>query len=232
MRSVSFQPSLPSAAAAAAGFGEHIARDAGELGGVFDMECPRVGRIEQVVVELCGELGELLLDRLEPRLLRPRQLGASEAEVAQLVGDRALPRGVERRERRRLGERAITAEEPGVLREVREERGDLRQVRVVRIAQRGRAHDRVQVLNRGPRAIQPVERVGKRLGDVVPARRARIGGDHVDRVARSVDEKVDCRSHVLGTYRVEARQARKVEQRIGVVVVGHTGFGSIARPTQ
>ena len=105
-------------------------------------------------------------------------------------------------------------------------------VYMVRIAQRGRAHDRVQVLNRCPRAIQPVERVGKRLGDVVPARRAGIGGDDVDRVARSVDEKVDCRSHVLGTYRVEARQARKVEQRIGGVFGVHSGFRSAACSTQ
>ncbi len=70
------------------GFGEHVARNAGELGRVVDVERPRVGRIEQVVVESRGELGELLLDRLEARLLRLRQLGATEAEVAQLVGDR------------------------------------------------------------------------------------------------------------------------------------------------
>jgi hypothetical protein len=214
------------------GFGEHIARDAGELGGVFDMERPRVGRIEQVVVELRGELGELLLDRLEARLPCLRKLGASQTEVAQLVGDRALPGAVERRERRRPGERAITAEEPGVLREIREERGDLRQIRMVRIAQRGRAHHRVQVLNRGPRAVQPVERVGKRLGDVVPARRARIGGDHVDRVARRrrrEDRLPGSRARDVSRRGAAGPKSRAADWR---VFVGHTHFGSMVRPSK
>ena len=173
MRSVSFQPGLPSASAAARASASTSCGTPASAAVVVDVERPGVGRVEQVVVEPRRKLRELLLDRLEARLLRVGQLGAAQAEIAQFVGDGPRSRGVERRERRRRGERAIAIEQPQILREVGVERRDLRQVGVVGVAQLGRAHDGVEMLDGAPRAIQPVERVGKRLGDRVPGRGSR-----------------------------------------------------------
>ena len=77
---------------------------------------------------------------------------------------------------------------------------------MIGVAQRRCAHDGVQMLDGGPSAIQPVEGVGERLGDVVPGCGAGIGGDDFDGVARSEDQKVDRGARVLGPDRVEPRQ--------------------------
>ncbi len=203
------------------GFGQHVVRHTRERGPVVDVERPGVGRVEQVVVEPRRELRELLFDRFEARFLRIRKLGAAQPEIAQLVIHRASFRRVERRVRRRRGKRAITAEQPEVLRHVSVKRGDLRQVRVVGIAQTGRAHHGVEVLDGAPRAAQPVECVGERLADRVPRGGRRVRGNRVDRRARDAHEQVHRRRHVLGPDGIEAGQARKVEQRIGVGVGIH-----------
>src|SRR4029453_8706809 len=114
--------------------GTHVSRHAGELGFVIDGERPRVRCVEKVVVELSRELGELLFDYLEARLARLRELDAPEPKIAQLVRNGALLCGIERGERRRFRERPKTAEELHVLREIRKEGSDLRQIRVIRIA--------------------------------------------------------------------------------------------------
>src|SRR5881398_2126228 len=51
----------------------------------------RVGRVEQVLGELRSQPCQLLLDRGEARLPVRRQLGASQAEVAQRVVDDFSP---------------------------------------------------------------------------------------------------------------------------------------------
>ena len=100
MRSVSFQPGLPSASRRGARFGDDVRGHAGELGVVFAVVAPRVGRVEQVLLEARRELAQLLVHGLEARLVGVVELGAAELEVAQLVVDQLALRGVEARERR------------------------------------------------------------------------------------------------------------------------------------
>jgi hypothetical protein len=56
---------------------DDVGRHAGEIGLVRHVVRPRVLAIEHVVVEAGGERRELLLDRLESRLVRVGELGAA-----------------------------------------------------------------------------------------------------------------------------------------------------------
>ena len=114
---------------------------------------------------------------------------------------------------RRL-ERAILAEQPGVLTEVGIKRGDFRQIGVKRVAQRRRADDGIQVADGTPCSIQAIEPVGEGCHDAVPCRRMRISGHGLDCGARVRQQLVDRGCHMRGFDGVKPRQAGKFEQRI------------------
>ena len=111
MCSVSFQPGLPSASAAARASASTLSGTPDSSSRIGDVERPRVGGIEQVVVEPRGEHRELFVHGLEAGLFRRGQLRAAQPEIAQLVRHGAALRRVERGERRRRGELAIAREE-------------------------------------------------------------------------------------------------------------------------
>ena len=172
------QRELP--AAAAVGFRrgracgrEHVGGNAGQL--VFDRRrraptrWSRRARCRRTRAERSASSSSTALSRA---FCAGGQLGAAQPEVAQLVRRRpsACAASSVANDGDR-GERPVAREEAQVLREIGVECGDLRQVRVVRIAQRRRADDRVEMRDRAPRAIEPIERVGERLDDGVPGRR-------------------------------------------------------------
>ena len=180
---------LPAVAAvglrALARFRHDVVGNAGELARVVDVERLLVGGVEHVVVERRRQRRELLLDRLEARLprrraARRRPAGSREARC--------------RRRWRCAASSDAKARDAASARYFAYSRSswpssawndaDLRQVAVVGVADRRRVDDRVHVAQRAPRAVEPVERVGDRLGDGRPRRRARIGGDALDGRAR------------------------------------------------
>jgi hypothetical protein len=175
---------------------DDVRRHAGELARIVDHLRPRVLGVEHVVVEFRGQLRELLLHRLEPCLAIGGQLRAAEAKVAQLVLDQPAPGRVERGEGRARGERAEALEQAHVLPEVRVEGRDLRQVRVVGVAQRRRVHDLVEIAHGGPCAVQVLEWLLRRHDHRFPRGGARVAGDGVDRAACCVEQRVDGRRDV------------------------------------
>ncbi len=197
-------------------FGQHVGGDAGEQGLVVDVERPVVGRVEHVVVELRRQRGEFLLHRLEPALPVGCQLGAAEAEIAQLVGDRLALRGVERRVGGRGGQRAIAIEQAQVEPEVGVERRDLGEVAVVGVAQLGGADDGVEVAHR-PTTRGRDDRARRRCGSTTLSHDGglRVGDHALDGRARVGEQGVDGGRDVFGANRVEARKRGKIEQRIG-----------------
>jgi hypothetical protein len=188
--------------------------NAGELRLVADIQAVVVGRIEHVVLEPRSKIRELLFHGLEARLASRIQLGAGEPEIPKLVLDQLFLRGLELREIGRCGKRLVTAEQPLVLAEFGMKRRDLRQIRVVRFAQRGRVDHGIEVIHLSPRAIEAILNVGKRLDEALPGRRRGASGDALDRRPRLGEEEIDSRTDVLGRYLSEARQACEVEQRI------------------
>ena len=65
-----------------------------------------------------------------------------------------------------------------------------------------------------PRATEPVDGVGQRNDEVVPARVRRVCRNPIDGGARRGDQRVDRRTDVLRTDLVEVRQPGEIEQRI------------------
>ena len=57
-------------------FRQHVGRDAREFGFAFDVQCPRVGGIEQVFLETRRQIGQILLQRLVARPCRRRSSSA------------------------------------------------------------------------------------------------------------------------------------------------------------
>jgi hypothetical protein len=78
-----------------AGGGDHVGGQAGQLGLDGDDVGVGVGGVEDVLGELGAEAGHFFLDGLEAGLLIVGQLGAREAEAAQLVFDDPLARRAE-----------------------------------------------------------------------------------------------------------------------------------------
>jgi hypothetical protein len=147
---VSFQPSRPSFAAAAPRGLHHVGGNARELRRIGDEQPEVVGRVQHVVLETRAQLRQLLLHGEEARLLRGRQLRASQAEIAQHVLHVALARRRERGECRRGAQRLEAGVEARVLALLAEELRDLGQRRGVRIAQRRRIHHDIQVAHLRP----------------------------------------------------------------------------------
>ena len=168
--------------------------------------------------ELARQLGEAFLDRRVARLVRAAQVGATELEVAQPVGQRLAPHGAQARGIGTGGHRAVLGVQPLVGALAREEFGDARQVLGVHGAQLGRVGDAGEVLDRAPRARQPLGgdgedgrhrvEVGRYLGaDRAFERGVGLGQQHVHRGR-----------DVLGPDLVEGGQAGLGEQ--GVLHVG------------
>ncbi len=82
-----------------------VVRQAGQAGLVLDMQRVGVGGIQHVVGEGLGQLGLLLLDLSEARLLVLRQLGTAQAEAAQFVFDQLVARRAHAGELRAGGQR-------------------------------------------------------------------------------------------------------------------------------
>ena len=93
---------------------------------------------------------------------------------------------------------------------------------MVSVAQRGRAHDGIEVPNRAPRPIQPIERLRERFGDRIPGRGARICRDGLDGSASVANQQIDCGRDMFGAEGIESAQAGKIEQRIAKVVSVHS----------
>ena len=195
--------------------GEHVRRNAGERGSVVDIQAIVVGRVEHVVLESRREIRELFLHDLEARLARGIELGPGETEVAKLVLDELLLRRFHLRESGRGGERLVASEKPLVLPELGVERGDLGQIRVVRLAQRRRIEHGIEVTHLAPGAIEAILNVGERRDEIVPGAGERAVGDALDGRARLREKKVDRGTDVLRRDLVEAGKLVEVEQRIG-----------------
>ena len=91
------------------------------------------------------------------------------------------------------------------------ERGDLRKVGVIGVAQRGRADDCIEVMDRPPRAFDPIEGIVERRYYGSPCSGARVGCDRFGGSARVRDELIDCGRDMFGADRVETREAAEIE---------------------
>jgi hypothetical protein len=91
MCSVNFQPFIALSSCGFASRFPGIVRQALQFGFVGHHLGKGVGGVEQVLGELCRELGEFLGDGLEARLPVFGQLRSGEAEIADLMVDNSPP---------------------------------------------------------------------------------------------------------------------------------------------
>ena len=175
-------------------------------------ECVR--RVEHVVAELRRQFRQAFGDGLEAGLGGGVQLGATEAEVPQAVVDDALPRGRQRTERGAGAKRLVLAIEPLVLRQLGAVLRELRQVRVVDLAQRRAVHHGVHVRDLAPGAIETLVGILEGLDEVVPRGFGDVGRDAIDERAVLREELVDGRGDEPGGEFGIARQVGEIEQWI------------------
>ena len=192
---------------------QHVVGHAGKRAFIGDKQPVRIRRIEHVVLETRGASRKLFLYRLEARFLVVGQLRPGEPKVTQRIFDELALRAISGECGRRC-EVAIPREKTLVVGNVGVERGDLRQVCVVGFPQGGRVDHGIQMRDLPPGAIEPVERVGKRLNEVVPARRVSRARHTLDRFADIGDQGVDRGRHVARLDLGKTRQPGKIQQRV------------------
>ncbi len=170
--------------------------------------------VEHVLRELARQLGVALLDGRIARLLRSAQVGATELEVTQPVGERLAPDRAQIGGAGAGGHGAVLGVQAFVGALSREELGDARQVLGVRGAQFRGVGDAGEVFHRPPRARQP-------LGGDREYRRHRVEvGRHVradHTLQRGVglgEQQVHRRRDEFRPDVVEGGQAGVVEQGI------------------
>ena len=175
-------------------------------------ECIR--RVEHVVAELRRQLGQAFGDGLESGLRDVVQLGAAETEVTEAVVDDALPRCRQRTERGAGAKRLVLAIEPLVLRQLGAVLRELRQVRVVDLAQRRAVHHGVHVRDLAPGAVETLVGILEGLDEVIPGGFGDVGRDAIDERAVLREELVDGgRDEPGGEFGI-ARQVGEIEQGI------------------
>ena len=215
----------------------NVVGDAGELGLVGNELGEGIGRVEQVLGELRGEAREFLRDRLEARLLVFRQLGAGQAEVADLVVDDLALRRRQRGVFRTLADGLVLGEKLEVLAEFGKEARDFRQHAVVSLAPFRNVVDRMQMADDAPGARQLLDLVGERRGEGAPGGRNLVGRQTFDQRPVVRQQEVNRRLDVAWRDRVKARQAGEIEQGVGggIGSRGHlgssrNGLGGRSRP--
>ena len=160
--------------------------------------CCGIGRIEDVLGEFLGDLGELALQRLQtgPRLRREICTGLPE------VGGRFLQKTpvdtLQRARRRRARKGLQPPPQLGIERNSGVEGRDPRQHRVVRGAQRRRIRHRLEVGDLGPAGVELLRRpfegeksILVRQGPEISAR------DSIDRRLRAAERRLHVRFNVL-----------------------------------
>ena len=200
----------------------HVLRHAGQALLVLDKKRKRIGRIEHVFRKFGTQFRQFFGNRLEAKLLVFCQIGTGQSEVAQLVVDDPAPRNGQKSESRCGFQRFVLAEQREVLAQVSPVFADLRQVVVVGVAQFRAVDDGVQMAHRAPGARQLFIRVFERRDEIVPGVAA-VGSDLCDGRAARRDELIHRRCDVSGVDFGEARQARKIQQRVGGQVLRSVG---------
>ena len=173
-------------------------REAGQPCFILDDQLPGVRGIEHILGIFLRQLRELALDRLDPGPLLRRQIGARLPELRHgLVAEPTVDAG-QLPARRGLGHEAQPPPEFGVQRDLGIKRRDLRQHRIVRLAQGGRVGDRLEMRDLAPRRGQFLRRPlqgkkGARVGQ--PGRILRR--DRVNRRLGAAQRHLDVRADVF-----------------------------------
>jgi hypothetical protein len=209
---------------------EHRTRRIGQAGqfGGGDRPRPGIGRIEHGFLERGLGLAQFDLDVAEAGARRFLERDAGQAEAAQAVLDQGLPGTIERRECRRLAHRADRLVQRPVLSERAAVLGDLLQCGRVRLAQRRRILDAVQVRDRRERAPELFLEAFERRDQAGEIARGRIGDQAVDLVPVVGEHGRHGRQGVFGRERLEVGQLAVGEQ--GVVGGRHDRKGGCPLP--
>ncbi len=145
----------------------HIRWQSVQLAAVGDLTRPGVGGVEQVLLELRLQRGQVLHQRTEPRLLRRGQRHARETEITQTVLDdlalRRVEPGID------VGDGSIGPEQILVLTQLSAVVAEFGQTAVVGIAQRFGVDYRVHVADGCPYPSQAVTHAFQWFDDAGPA---------------------------------------------------------------
>ncbi len=133
---------------------DYVRRQTAQARLIGDDEFPRVGRVEHVVAVFLREFGEFGLKRFEPRALFVGQVGSRLAKVLQCLIHKPTVNTRQRAHRRRFRDGFKPHPKRRVERDARRESRDRRQQGVVRVAQRRRIRNRLQVGDLAPRVIE------------------------------------------------------------------------------
>ena len=131
-----------------AGSGTHTVGQTGQLGFIGHQLVPALGRIQHVVAEAGGQLGEAGLNFAVTLLRLGRQTDAGEAEVTQGILDLLALGATQQREIIALGEGQIGLIEPFMLTNIGLEFGEQRQAGIMGLAQRFAVEYGVEVADR------------------------------------------------------------------------------------
>ena len=184
---------------------------AGEFGSGGDQMRPGIGGIEQVVAETRGQHRQPVADFGIALFAGGRQIGAAKAEIAHFVADDFLLRRAQRGKSGTGAQRLELAVQPFMLAKFGVVLGDSRQDGVVRFAQLGAVHHRIEVADLTPGAMQAFIRIFQRPDKIVPVRRRGICGQSRDQCAVFGEQLVDRRSDMRGFEIGKTGQARKIE---------------------
>jgi len=156
------------------------------------------------------------LQRFETRALIVGQVGAGLLELLDGLVEVTSMNARERRGRRRAGEGFQPRPQSGVERNTREKSRHGRQQCVVRIAQRGRIGDGLEMRDLAPRMVEFLGRAFEGEKGVVVSDRGEVGRrDRIDGRLRAREGAFDGRSDQLRRVLRPADFKRRIEKRIG-----------------
>ena len=187
-------------------------------------ESEGLGRVERVVAEVRGELGELLLDLVEAIARRALQTHPGVASVSQQALDDPVLRLVEGLPACGLAQRHEAVVDNAALAEAQREGDDLRAHGVVGLAQRVVILDTHQMLDNAPAERETVADSLERLDQPGP-RRLGIPLQRVEIAVELGQAGADSRRHVSGLDALEVRKPLASQEGIvpsGVVAIAHS----------
>ena len=190
-------------------------RQAGEVSFVGDDEFPRVGRVEDVLGILLGDLGKLGLDGGDAFFLSGGQIGSRVAEVRQgFLDETPLDRG-KRGNFRAAAHRLDHRPQAVVQGERRVEISNLRQHLAERLALGGRVAHRVEVIEASPAIVELLGGVfeGKESG-FIGRRSGILRADRLDVLLRESKRVADVRLDGFGNERGPADLEIGSEERV------------------
>ncbi len=197
-----------------AGGGLRTLRQTCQLGLVGHQLAPALGRVQHVVAEAGGELGEAGLDFAVALLRLGGQTDAGEAEVTQGVLDLLALGIVQAREVIALEQRQIGLVKPLVLADIGLEFGEQRQAGVMSRAQRLAVLHGVEVADGGPDPRQAVVDLLQRRDQAVPGMGLLLGQHILNLLFAIGDGLRHGRLYLIGLDLAEGRQRVHCQQRV------------------